>query len=220
MSNQAKVEQILDLLERNDRSMSWLAKEVGASRQSVQQWLSEGIVPRDPQVFDRMLRALRGSVVSHEPLIVREHRLDGSLPFAGVVPCGPEWGDPLSATGSVAIESSYVHSDRFAARVVGHSCYPALLPGDLTVWHVDSSPPYGLIVLAERDGDHGCTVKVLEYDSGVGRSVLKPVNTDQASPPDGEGWSVIARLVAVVRIIDGLRRTWYLEHGIRPRHLA
>ena len=235
MSSERKVRQILQLLDEQDRSMSWLGKAVGATRQSVQQWLSDGARPRDPEVFDRMVEALlssrtaarlRGSVVSMRSLA----ELDGpripvdypsaQIPFAGQVPCDSEWGDPLAADEFMDVQLQFEHPKRFGATVVGDSCYPALLPGDTTIWHADFSPTYGLIVLAQRKGDHGCTVKQLEYDAERGRPRLHPVNPAHGEPEDGEGWGVIARLVAVLRQEDGLKKTWFLQTGLRPRHLA
>jgi hypothetical protein len=142
------------------------------------------------------------------------------MPYAGDVPCSREWGDPLSGGEFVEVDSQYQHPRRFAARVVGDSCYPALQPGDMTIWHSDMNPAYGLVVLAQRKGDHGCTVKVLEYDDALGRPRLHPVNPSSGEPEDGEGWGVVARLVAVIRNTDGLRRTWYMDTGLRPKHLT
>ena len=215
--------------------MSWLGKAVGATRQSVQQWLSEGARPRDPEVLDRMVDALQRSGVAGalRSSIVKEYglgELDGprapatypsaQIRFAGQVPCDSEWGDPLAAEELMEVEVQFGGPRRFGATVVGDSCYPALLPGDTTIWHADFSPTYGLIVLAQRKGDHGCTVKQLEYDAERGRPRLHPVNPAHGEPEDGEGWGVIARLVAVLRQEDGLKKTWFLATGLRPRHLA
>ena len=215
--------------------MSWLAKAVGATRQSVQQWLTEGARPRNPEVLDRMVEALqvgrtagalRGSIITEHGLgELDRFRIPVANPsahirFAGEVPCASEWGDPLAAEEFMEVEVQFEHPKRFSATVVGDSCYPALLPGDTTIWHADFSPTYGLIVLAQRKGDHGCTVKQLEYDAEGGRPRLHPVNPAHGEPEDGEGWGVIARLVAVLRQEDGLKKTWFLATGLRPRHLA
>ena len=231
MSNEEKVRLILELLRDQDRSMAWLGKSLGASRQSVQKWLSGDALPRDPAVFDVMLEQLQDS--APRDMFVREGSGDlldrpkipvgfpmAQIPFAGEVPCSAEWGDPLASEEFLEVEVQFEHPLRFAAKVVGDSCYPALWPGDITIWHADMNPPYGLVVLAQRKGDHGCTVKELEYDNQLGRPRLLPVNPSHEAPPDGDGWGVIARLVAVLRTIDGLRRTWYLETGLRPKHLS
>ena len=234
MSNQEKIRKVLGLLELQDRSMAWLGKSLGASRQSVQKWLSGESVPRDGEVYDHMLAALDGSSVRDmfvSDSLVREGynvldrpKIPVGVPtvqmrYAGEVPCSADWGDPLSSEEFIEVEVQFEHPQRFAAKVVGDSCYPALLPSDVTIWHTDLSPTYGLVVLAQRKGDHGCTVKELEYDQNLGRPRLVPVNPAHHAPSDGDGWGVIARLVAVLRTIDGLRRSWYIESGLRPRHL-
>lgn len=137
--------------------------------------------------------------------------------YAGQVPCGSEWGDPLASEEFVEVEAQFEGPRRFAAKVVGDSCYPALLPGDLTIWEQDFSPPYGAIVLAQRKGDHGCTVKQLTHDGQ--RPHLTPVNPAHKEPADQDGWGVVARLVAVLRP-GSTRRTWFSEHGIRPRDMT
>lgn len=140
--------------------------------------------------------------------------------YAGAVPCSSLWGDPLESTDYVEVPAQFSGQSRFAAKVVADSCYPALQPGDLTVWEPDRNPPYGVIVLAERKGDHGATVKKLVYDPVAGRPRLEPVNATHSAPDDGEGWSVIARLVGVERAAEAPSRTWYWEPGLRPEHLA
>jgi hypothetical protein len=222
MSENSDREQVVNLLRKHERSMSWLAKSLGVNRQSVQQWLVDGVEPRDKRMWDKMRAKILGmSALGDVDRPRAPHGLvTVKMTFAGEVPCGQEWGDPLAADEFVEVDSQFDHGQRFAARVVGDSCYPALLPGDLTIWHRDMNPPYGLVVLAQRKGDHGCTVKVLEYDESLGRPRLLPVNPTSGSPEDGDGWGVIARLVGVQRNTDGLRRTWYLETGLRPKHLT
>lgn len=217
MSNQYKIERIVGLLERQGRTVAWLSKGVGTSRQAATTWLSQRATPRDPEILDRMLNLLQPSDLDRPRIPVSFAKIQ--IPFAGDVPCSSDWGDPLASEEFIEVESQFEHSQRFAARVVGDSCYPALQPGDVTIWHADMSPPYGLIVLAQRKGDHGCTVKRLDYDTEKGRPFLIPVNPSHAKPEDGEGWGVIARLVVVLRTTDGLRRSWYIDSGLRSSHL-
>ena len=223
MSKQGDKEQVLALLKAQQRSMSWLATAIGTNRQSVQQWLVGETKPRDPRMWEKMRLALIGKAMDLGDLD-RPKVLVGfgmtQMRFAGEVPCGSDWGDPLASDESIEVEVQYEHPRRFAAKVVGDSCYPALRPGDVTIWHSDMNPPYGQIVLAQRKGDHGCTVKQLEYDEKMGQPKLLPVNPHSGAPVDGEGWGVIARLVAVLRNDDGLRKSWYLESGLRPKHLS
>lgn len=222
MSSEHERDKIRSLLRAHQRSMSWLAKALGTNRQSVQQWLVDGREPRDKKVWEQMRRAIlapmRQTDLDHPRIPVGFPT--GQIRYAGEVPCSESWGDPLASEEFIELEIQYEHPKRFAAKVVGDSCYPALLPGDLTIWHTDMNPTYGLIVLAQRKGDHGCTVKQLEYDDSLGRPRLLPVNPSRGAPEDGEGWGVIARLVAVLRNTDGLKRSWFLETGLRPKHLS
>ena len=139
--------------------------------------------------------------------------------YAGEVPAG-DWGDPLASEDFIEVDPALFHSKRYAAKVVGPSCYPALHPGDLVIWHHDESPPYGMLVLAQRKEDHACTVKVLDWDAETNQPILRPVNPDHEPAGAEGGWVAIARLVAVLRKIDGLELRWYLPEGIRPRHLT
>ena len=222
LNTQADREQVAALLRKYQRSMSWLAKTIGVNRQSVQQWLVDGVDPRDATMWDKMRRAILGMTYQGDldrPRVALSHP-SVSLPYAGDVPCAALWGDPLAAGDFIDVDSQFDHPARFAAKVVGDSCYPALLPGDVTIWHADKNPPYGMIVLAQRKGDHGCTVKVLQYDEQLGRPRLHPVNPASGEPEDGEGWGVIARLVGVLRNTDGLKRSWLLDTGLRPKHMS
>lgn len=139
----------------------------------------------------------------------------GSIPYAGEVPAG-EWGDPLASEEFLEVEVKFEHPRRFAAKVVGDSCYPALQQGDVTIWHYDTNPPYGSIVIAQQRDDHGCTVKELLYEDG--RPILHPINPTCGAPQDGVGWGVIARLVGVLRKVDGLEKTMYMADGLRVKH--
>jgi transcriptional regulator with XRE-family HTH domain len=149
------------------------------------------------------------------PLETIQHRIK----YAGIVPCSSSWGEPLASEEEREIDGVFAGRNRFLCQVVGDSCWPALRQGDLTVWELDQAPTEGVIVLAQRAEDGACTVKELEYDRAQRRYLLKPVNPDHASPPDGEGWGVTARLVGVIRQSDGPRKTWYWEPGLRPKHL-
>lgn len=137
--------------------------------------------------------------------------------YAGTVPAG-DWGDPLESEEMVEVDARIEHPKRFACTVSGDSCEPALLHGDFTVWHQDFDPSPGLIVLAQRKGDHACTVKVLKLDE-LGRPHLVPLNPRYAEP-QADGWGAIARLVYVERQMPGgVSRTWYNRAGLRPEHL-
>lgn len=99
------------------------------------------------------------------------------------------------------------------------SCYPALRHGDVTIWHHDLNPAPGLIVLAQRKGDHACTVKELVWDEREKRNKLVPINPDYDDVDDCDGWGAIARLVAVVRKSEPPEKSWYWPDGLKPKHL-
>lgn len=137
--------------------------------------------------------------------------------YAGMVPAG-NWGDPLASEDFVDVDPGIWHNERYVATVAGMSLYPALHPGDMTMWHQDMNPQVGLIVLAQRKGDHFCTAKVLEWRDG--RHHLMPLNPDHEEADDPEGWGAIARLVCVERTVEGLKRRWFTPEGLRPKHLT
>lgn len=140
------------------------------------------------------------------------------LKYAGTVPAG-EWGDPLAGDEEIDIDVKLFDERRYVTTVTGSSCYPALLQGDIAIWQQDFNPSPGLIILAQRKGDHSCTVKQLILDR-EGNFKLRPLNPDFAFDLEGfEGWGAIARLVAVIRHFDGVEITWHLPAGLRPRNL-
>ncbi|MCH8978307.1 MAG: S24 family peptidase [Armatimonadetes bacterium] len=230
------------LLAQVKKSERWLAFAVGVRPQSLNHWLKEDYSPRDDRVWFRMLDVLNKherSLDLPEPDVpaqmgepvapYKAEQLDrpraiatafsAQMRYAGEVPCNVEWGNPLAAEEVLEVDAQYDHPRRFAAKVVGESCYPALEPGDITIFHNDMNPPYGTIVLAQRKDDHGVTVKLLEWDPDAQQPRLTPVNPAYKAPEEGEGWHVIARLVAVLRASEAPKRTWFWEPGLRPKHL-
>lgn len=209
-----------------------LAIRAGIAPQSLHAWLNGDYSPRDDGVWSKLLALLeqersRKQLVREQAAKYGANVLDRpkipigfpltAMRYAGQVPCSTEWGDPLASEEFIEVEAQFEGPRRYAAKVVGDSCYPALVPGDITVWEQDLSPPYGVIVLAQRKPDHGCTVKQLTHDGQ--RPHLTPLNPNYSEPDDGPGWGVVARLVAVLRP-GPIRRTWYSEYGIKPRDMA
>ncbi len=142
----------------------------------------------------------------------------GIIKYAGVVPCASEWGDPLAGEEFRPIDYKFAAKNRFLCRVEGDSCSPALLPNDLTVWEIDGGPPFGSLVLAQREEDHCCTVKQYLEGDQPDRPFLKPVNPKYPAPKNDGGWRVVARLVGVIRE-DKPERTWFWAPGITPEML-
>ena len=206
------------MLQDHDLKEPWLARKLGVSPQIINQWLKldNPTTPRDPEVWDKMLDAFPKPVLGTPMIPVTFKTI--KLPFAGNVPAG-EWGDPLASEDFVELDNAqFDHPRRFACNVIGDSCYPALQQGDLTIWQADSAPPYRSIVIAQRKGDHGCTVKELLYDEDRSRVILHPINEKYDEPTDGDGWGVIARLVGLVRDRDGVRTTLYRSQGLGKKH--
>lgn len=139
--------------------------------------------------------------------------------YAGEVPAG-DWGDPLESEEFVDADPALYHVQRYITGVRGPSMYPVLQPGDQLYWHYDRNPRIGIIVLAEQTAERECTVKVLGHDSHTGEPRLDAINPDYAAVDNGKGWEAVARLVAVVRFIEGLERRWYNAEGLRPKHLT
>lgn len=220
-----RIQEIYDLLRHigipEDGQFAHLARLMEGSdkrRQNYRNWMTGERTPEDPEIYDRILAALTGRSEVARPLIPVGFR-PFRMRFAGVVPAG-DWGDPLESEEFIEVDSKFESPRAFAARVIGDSCYPALQPGDITIWTSDNNPPFGRIVLAQRKGDHGCTVKELLWDAQRSRSTLSPINPAYSEPDDGDGWGVIAKLTGVIRMIDGLERTWRQPDGLTSRHLA
>jgi len=139
--------------------------------------------------------------------------------YAGETPCSTNWGDPLSGGEDIEVDARFAGRDRFVTRFVNDSCYPALKEGDLGIWERDNRPNFGVIVLAQRKGDHACTAKMLAVDTKTLTPKLLPINPQTEPPSNGEGWGAIARLVGVIRDEDGLEQTWHRPSGLRPKDL-
>jgi hypothetical protein len=222
MPRTEEAERLIRLLAERDLSQSWLARRLGISPQRLNLYINGQRQPSDARFWARAEDQVRSPIIV--PTVVDRPRIPVTydpqpMRYAGEVPAG-DWGDPLASEDFIDVDPAIFHSKRYAAKVVGPSCYPALHPGDLVIWHHDESPPYGMLVLAQRKEDHACTVKVLDWDADLGQPVLRPVNPDHEPPDAPNGWVAVARLVAVIRKMDGLELRWFLPEGIRPRHLT
>lgn len=196
------------------------AKILGVVRETVAQYES-GRYRTPPNAIERIQRYASVQPVESvqdDPLVPV---LYSARPMrsAGLVPAH-EWGDPLASEVFVDVDPRIWQKERFCASVAGISCYPALHPGDFTVWHTDKNPKLGTIVLAERFTPHKCSVKVLRYDDATRREVLMPLNAKFTPADDDHEWNIFARLVYVQRDLDGLMSMRYLPGGLRPEHLT
>lgn len=161
-----------------------------------------------------------GDVVPTGSMLSAPSAIRWELPYAGTVPCSGDWGDPLEGTELRPVDPDFTGSGRYICRVAGMSCYPALMEGDMTIWEEDRDPAPGVIVLAQRTADSACTVKQLQWSDSNSRYTLVPVNREFEAPPDDDGWEVVARLVGVIRKVNGIKRTWLNDEGLRPSHLV
>lgn len=140
------------------------------------------------------------------------------LPTQGSSRAG-NWDDPLASDDLVEIEARFFGARRFVTSIVGDSCWPALLPGDLAVWQLEARPNPGVIVLARQETLDLTTVKKLVFNSETGEPQLLPVNPKFDPVPNDLEWRVLAKLVGVERKADGLVRSWYMSSGLRPADL-
>lgn len=203
-----------------------LADKIGVSRSAIAMYEGGSTLP--PEIRDRIAQLFPLAPVPADLSTVTNPLgppmfpvSDGKveMKYAGIVPASSDWGDPLSSEIPIEVDLKFWRKNRFVCKVTGNSCFPALQQGDLTIWEVDKNPPFGKIVIAQRDEDEACTVKMLDYDPESHRPLLLPINPRYDSPPDDEGWQVIARLVGVSREADGPERTWYWPAGLTPKQL-
>ena len=83
-----------------------------------------------------------------------------TMKHAGQIPAG-QWSDPGESEEFCEVEARLFKTNRFCAEIVGESCYPALQPGDFTIWEATKNPKLNKIIIAERHPDKAATVKVL-----------------------------------------------------------
>lgn len=141
-----------------------------------------------------------------------------ALPYVGELP-GGEWDSPSAVGVQEEVDPKYAGEQRFCAKIRGDSCWPALQQGDWCVFQGSYTPQYGMIVVAQRKGDHGATVKLLERDSAKGEPVLRALNPEHEDPT-AEGWGAVAYLVAVSWVSpSGSEASYFNPHGIRAKDL-
>lgn len=210
-----------------------LAEIVGIGRSRLAQYESGRTEP-PRSILKEIAKALDTTVVELEdeqapapkvveqslgPRMAIEIREKVKLPYAGLVPADSDWGDPLESTDTYSVDAKFKGEGRFVCKVVGDSCYPYLKQGDMAVFQRDPGPSQGTIILAERQGDHACTVKLLDWDDHSRRSTLKPLNEAYDAPSAAPGWQATAKLIGLEFIHEGVEMTAYEEDGIRPRQL-
>jgi DNA-binding XRE family transcriptional regulator len=208
-----------------DITQGELAQSLGVSRSTIGMYETGHAIPEDirAKIIELYPRgpvppASVVNAVVGAPMFPASYQLV-TMRYAGEVPTSSDWGDPLASEIPIEVDAKFDARNRFVCKVIGESCWPALQQGDITIWEADKNPPYGVIVLAQRREDSGCTVKQLAFDPEASRPRLVPVNPRYDPPSDEGGWDVIGRLVGVIRNADGPERTWYWPQGLRAKHL-
>ena len=136
------------------------------------------------------------------------------IPYLGALAAsGPvDWTDPLESEDFMEVPPEMAErSGRFCSTVVGDSCYDLLLPGDLVVFHKDSLPKLGQMVM-HRSPDRRVTVKQLKHDGE--KFILHPLN--RSYKDEAATGVFLGYLVGIVRQIGSKRVTVYDLHGIVP----
>lgn len=81
------------------------------------------------------------------------------IPLWGAVPAG-NWEQPLDSTDMFEVDASIAGQNRVACPIVGESCSPTFLQGDVVIFKLTPHPPVGSFVLV-RNGDNEATIKQL-----------------------------------------------------------
>lgn len=212
-----EIARLLEIAHPRERGRYAFFEPADISRQNVRNWLN-GREPEDIATVDFMLAVLQGKKALTDPRSPVSGG-PGRVRNAGTVPCG-DWSDPLAADDFFNVNDVRFEGPRnFAAKVIGYSCAPALVPEDMTIWRQDHNPPYGSLVIAEREDDHACTVKVLAFDRTRGVNVLLPVNPEYDGPDDSVKWTATAQLIGVIRNINGVDMSFFAEDGLSVKFL-
>lgn len=217
---------LIRVLKQRKRSIIWLSKQLGITRQTIHNWAEQRSNPRDSSTWDKIAELLDVPVSElHDPGHKELPEISGPLfpvsyqlipmPLYSPVPCG-NWVEPEETEDFIELDAKFSGPRRFAAKILGDSCYPVLHQGDVAIFQQDYNPSTGLIVLARRLSDHAATVKVLAYDSVNRRYKLKAINPESEDADDINGWQVYAYLVGMVRVVNGTEISMYNPHGIRP----
>jgi SOS-response transcriptional repressor LexA len=169
-----------------------------------------GFNPADEQPKTRKVLSKISNIVTHPYMRMR---------YAGELPAG-EWADPLNSEEFEEVDAGLWKANRWCARIIGRSCYPALQPGDFCIFERNLAPQYGKIVVAQRK-DHAATIKQLLYDADKRAPILHAINSEEHEDAEcEEGWGAIAMLVHV-RWFDQDGGAWAFtrDDGIRAEQL-
>lgn len=195
MTADPRISQINRLLERSNKSVRWLARQVGSVDTTVGKILSgETKNPRDPEIVDRMLQVFEQ--VPTVPVIGIEPRGMRRVPVYTSIMAG----DPTDGyyDGNVEWESIPDWGgefERWGRTISGDSMHPVFEPGDIAIFE-NRRYETGSVVHAFNDGED-CIKAVREVD---GKLMLCSFNPDGPQIP-ADGWKI--KGVCVTRIRKG-----------------
>lgn len=135
-------------------SQARLARELGIHRNTIIGYEQEGEVPENRIAalklmgFDPAAEYKKDLPVISGPAIGVTYPTY-EMPYVGYLPAGT-WAEPSATEDTEEVEAKHWRKDRYCARMEGFSCFPALQPGDFTMWDPTPAPPVGKIVVARR----------------------------------------------------------------------
>lgn len=186
------------LLAKHQLSNRWLAERIGRSHPSVNDWLSGDRAPKNRQVFEEMLQAIRSFEDSISPDREKQVRKMGIrlIPLYNGISAG--------MLSSIQSDVDYIEVmdwgngfDRWARTVMGFSMSPLLEPGDIVVFESRPAEP-GHVVHAFDAGED--TIKVLRGRGASAR--LVPVNPEYEEI-SGAGMNIKGVAMEVHRKLSG-----------------
>lgn len=180
------------MLNKRERTITWLAKQIGTSKQSVHSWLMEGRFPRDPSVWEQMkmvlapqdFRTTTGSFLMTEALPTV------SMPVLRSGSGGS--GDNSDTKGSIDVPVQLNYPDYRALELFGSSMEEHLRPGDILIFRQSPHPRIGYVSAIERDGE--ILVKQIDYHGG--KYILHSFNPEFADVEMPENSVVLGYLTA------------------------
>jgi SOS-response transcriptional repressor LexA len=173
---------VLDALKERGLSISWAAKRIGESRQSVRNWLTGERAPNDPSVYERLLGAIQGQsgFVGEARAVYGATTTMVRVPVYTVGAAG-EWSQ-ADPEGEIALPALFVWPDYRPVLIEGFSMAPHILPGDIAIFREWQVPKVGFVNAVSKDGQ--LMVKLVSMDDG--QIALRSFNPEaRGVSPDG-----------------------------------
>lgn len=212
---QDRREHIRRLLDEADLTVSWLARRVGINKATLHTYISGTSEPTDSTIWSRLEHAIPSDLVSNAAI----HRAgqDIVLKHNGHVPAS-EW--PVGDNIAEAVVQNLVLAKvgRFSTSIIGYSYSPLLMPQDIAIWETDAAPTSDILTLSKDKNAGSVTVMVSCYCNRSQQWELQPISASQGVSDDNE-WVPLAKLVAVVRIVEGLKVHISSDNGVTASSL-